>query len=147
MRNLILCCAMLGVWAVSSPLANVTASPPDPAAQLPAWLALPGTAEIMEMNFNGSIGEETREGSVSALIYEDSLTIATRMKTRLALQGFMIEERATDLDRSTGAASVFEAANPSNGRTVTAVALDTPSGGLLRIDFSDPAAPAVASNF
>lgn len=146
MRNLVLCCGLLGVWAVSSPLANVTASAPDPATQLPAWLAMPATAEIMEISFSGSLGEEMREGSVSALIYEDSRTIATRMKTRLALQGFMIEERATDLDRSTGAASVFNAANPSDGRTVTAVALDTPSGGLLRIDFNDPA-PAMTTDF
>jgi hypothetical protein len=147
MRNLVLCCGLLGVWAVSSPLANVAAPVLDPASQLPAWLAMPATAEIMEMSFNGGLGEEMREGSVSALIYEDSRTIATRLKTRLALQGFMIEERATDLDRSTGAASVFEAANPLDGRTVTAVALDTPSGGLLRIDFSNPAAPAMTTDF
>ena len=147
MRKLVLCCGLLGMWAVSSPLANVTSPAPHPASELPAWLAMPETAEIMEFSFNGSLGEEMREGSVSALIYEDSRTIATRMKTRLALQGFMIEERATDLDRSTSAASVFEAANPLDGRTVTAVALDTPSGGLLRIDFSDPAAPVMTTDF
>lgn len=142
MRDVVLAFGLVAIWMVGSPIYQERLSRPETSAAAPAWLAIPLDADITEVN----LSPIRPTGNLSAVSDLSAEAVIKIMKTRLALQGFEILDRTTDLDRATGAASVFEAANPTDGRLAVAVVVDTPTGALLRIDFSAQDRAAVASN-
>ena len=135
MRDVLLAFGLVSAWLVGTPLlerSDIAPQAQAAVAQAPDWLSIPLDAAITEIGPTAA----PDMGYLSAVSTLSGPSVVKSMKTRLALQGFEIRDRTTEVDRATGAASVFEASNPTDGRLAIAVVLDTPTGALLRIDFS-----------
>ncbi|MCB1380655.1 MAG: hypothetical protein KDK89_20150 [Alphaproteobacteria bacterium] len=144
MRNIVPGLGAVALWLLATPVQPLSGVSPGLQSQLPQWLELPTGADVTESGA-GVQRDGGVNGYLTAAIAIDGEDLAAGLKTRLALQGFRIEDRTSDLDHATGAGAVFVASNPGNGRHLIAVVLDTPSGGLLRIDYQEPPAQATQS--
>jgi hypothetical protein len=133
MRDVVLALGLATVWLVGTPIMDARHKEPVKAAEAPAWLAIPLNADITEV----SRSRTGPAGHLNAVTDLPAAAVVQIMKTRLALQGFEIIDRSADLTGTAGAATAFQAANPTDGRLATAVVVDTPTGAVLRIDFSE----------
>jgi hypothetical protein len=133
MRDVVLALGLATVWLVGTPILDARNKEPVKAAEAPAWLAIPLDADITEVNRS----HLQVAGYLNAVSDLPAAAVVEIMKTRLALQGFEIIDRSDDLTGTFGAATAFQAANPTDGRLATTVVVDTPTGAMLRIDFSE----------
>ena len=133
MRDVVLALGLATVWLVGTPILDARNKEPVKAAEAPAWLAIPLDADITEVNRS----HLQVAGYLNAVSDLPAAAVVEIMKTRLALQGFEIIDRSADLTGTFGAATAFQAANPTDGRLATTVVVDTPTGAMLRIDFSE----------
>jgi len=133
MRDVVLALGLAAVWTVGTPILDARHLEPAPAVSAPDWLAIPLDADITEVRLTRS----QAAGHLNAVSDLPAAAVIEIMKTRLALQGFEIIDRSADLTGTSGAATAFQAANPTDGRLATTVVVDTPTGAVLRIDFSE----------
>ena len=133
MRDVVLALGLATVWLVGTPILDARNKEPVKAAEAPAWLAIPLDADITEVNRS----HLQVAGYLNAVSDLPAAAVVEIMKTRLALQGFEIIDRSDDLTGTFGAATAFQAANPTDGRLATTVVVDTPTGAMLRIDFTE----------
>ena len=137
MRNVVLRCGVLAAWLVAAP-AQMVASNGMGQAVNPDWLGLPATAEVVRLDSAGSANRDVQAGLIEIALPEDQPGQVVALKTRLALQGFRLQERTSDLDRFAGMQEVFKAVNVSDGRSVMAVVIQTPAGLVMRLEYRDP---------
>lgn len=133
MRDVVLALGIAAVWTVGTPILDARHQEPAPTVSAPDWLAMPLDADITEV----SRSRLQAAGYLNAVSDLPAAAVVEIMKTRLALQGFEIIDRSADLTGTFGAATAFQAANPTDGRLATTVVVDTPTGAMLRIDFSE----------
>ncbi len=133
MRDVVLALGLAAVWTVGTPILDARHQEPAPTVSAPDWLAIPLDADITEVRRSRA----QAAGHLNAVSDLPAAAVVEIMKTRLALQGFEIIDRSADLTGTSGAATAFQAANPTDGRLATAVVVDTPTGAMLRIDFSE----------
>lgn len=131
MRDRLLCCGAAGFLAIALPVAHTSREIAVEPLMLPAWLALPPGADLASITYTGSPGQEWLSGDLVVTLDETSSHAMAALKTRLALDGFMIEDRG---------GLVFTADNPVDGRSLRAKALTGTAQGILRVSFSEPPA-------
>jgi hypothetical protein len=142
LRDVLLALGLVSVWTIGTPLLEARQREPVTAVEAPVWLAIPLDSDITAV----SRVRSQSAGNLDAVSDLPAAAVVRIMKTRLALQGFEIIDRSSDLIGQSGAATAFQAANPTDGRLATAVVVDTPTGALLRIDFSEQELPSRLSS-
>jgi hypothetical protein len=136
MRNMLACCGGFGLLALvgHAQLANV-AIVEDPIVA-PGWVILPENGEILSVTLDGGPGNETALGFVDvAGVPDRALSV---FKARLAQSGYILENAMTPADALFGASAMIVASDPATGRRLRIAELNTPSGPVLRVFFSDP---------
>jgi hypothetical protein len=131
MRNVLLSLGAVGFLVVGLPVPDVGREPGPAASSLPPWVSLPAGAELSGIAYTGS--------GISIALGGYAGDIVPAMKTRLALYGFEISDSTKGYDRFFNAETLFTAQNPSDGRSLKAIAFDLPEGRVLHVTFRDPA--------
>ena len=136
MRNMLACFGGFGLLALvgHAQLANV-AVVEDPVVA-PAWVMLPENGEVISIVLDGGPGNETALGFVDvAGVPDRALSV---FKARLAQSGYVLENAMTPADALFGASAMIVASDPVTGRRLRIAELNTPSGLVLRVFFTDP---------
>ncbi len=138
MRNMLACVGGFGLLALvgHAQLANV-AIVENPVVA-PAWVLLPEDSEILSVALDGGPGNETALGYVDVAVAGVPDRALSVFKARLAQSGYVLENAMTQADALFGASAMIVASDPVTGRRLRIAELNTPSGPVLRVFFTDP---------
>ncbi len=121
----------------SGPLPELKGSLMRAEARVPAWLSIPAGVSVTEIDYSGSPGLEQSRGMIRLSIDGQAGEVMAIMKTRLALQGFVVGERHSDHALAIRLTGMVTANNPATGQIATLVRSQGLMGEELRIGFAE----------
>ena len=138
MRNMLACVGGFGLLTLvgHAQLANVAVVENPVAA--PAWVILPENGEVISIVLDGGPGNEAALGFVDVAVAGVPDRALSVFQARLAQSGYVLENAMTQADVLFGASAMIVASDPVTGRRLRIAELNTPSGPVLRVFFTDP---------
>lgn len=130
----------------SGPLPELNGSLMHEEAAAPAWLSIPAGASIAEIGYSGSAGQEQTRGMIRLSVEGEAGKVLDIMKTRLALQGFVVGERQFSTSISHPMSGIVTARNPATGQVATLVRAESLLGEELRISFIEARPQSIAES-
>jgi hypothetical protein len=129
----------MGLLVFTGPVHQLTNPQHPRIATAPSWIALPSDGAVSRVAYTGNAGAEASSGIVDVVIDGDADRATTALKLKLAANGFVIDDRLTSVDQMFGASSLTLATDATSGRTLQILRLDTPTGAIIRLSYTDPA--------